>query len=201
MKALVLCALLALAMPVLAKKGEHTGDGLKNAVILVIRHAEKPATGANLSPAGVERAQAYVDYFRRFTVDSQPLKLDYLYAAADSKESTRASQTLQPLGKALGLAVDARFAQDKTRKLADDIRRKPSGKQFLVCWHHGEIPQLVGALGADAGKLFPKKKWPDDVFGWVVQLRYDAAGQLVDARRIEENLMPDDSGRRGSGKR
>jgi len=188
-------------MPVLAKKGEHTGDGLKNAVILVIRHAEKPATGANLSPAGVERAQAYVDYFRRFTVDSQPLKLDYLYAAADSKESTRASQTLQPLGKALGLAVDARFAQDKTRKLADDIRRKPSGKQFLVCWHHGEIPQLVGALGADAGKLLPKKKWPDDVFGWVVQLRYDAAGRLVDARRIEENLMPDDSGGRGSGKR
>ena len=31
------------------------------------------------------------------------------------------------------------------------------------------------------------------VFGWVIELRYDANGRLAETRRINENLLPDDS--------
>jgi hypothetical protein len=40
----------------------------QNAVILIIRHAEKPDSGDGLSADGEERAKAYVNYFRRFAV-------------------------------------------------------------------------------------------------------------------------------------
>jgi len=188
----LVCGLLAISTPLLAKKHDHSDDGMKNAVILIIRHGEKPATGTVLSPAGEQRAQAYVEYFKNFSVDSKPLKLDYLIATADTTASSRPRLTIEPLSKALGLPIDDRFQNNECQKLADAIRKKPPGKTFLLCWHHGEIPQLIHVLGANPGEVLPDKKWPDDVFGWVVQLRYDAEGHLMEAKRINEKLMPDD---------
>src|SRR5271170_7271252 len=72
---------------------------LQDAVILIIRHAEKPKAGPDLSPEGVQRAEAYVNYFKSFQVNSQPLTLDYLFAAADSKNSIRPRLTLTPLSE------------------------------------------------------------------------------------------------------
>jgi len=161
---------------------------LSNAVILVIRHAEKPAAGDQLSPAGEARAQAYVDFFKNFKVAGQPLKLDYLFAAADSKISQRARLTIEPTSKMLGLAIDNRFADEQFQKLADEIRAQPHGTNILICWHHGEIPKLIKALGADPSRLFPKGEWPDEVFNWVVELRYDANGQLTQASRGSEQF-------------
>ena len=187
-KILLLCGLLALSASLFAKKHDGSADGLKNAVILVIRHAEKPDSGDGLSPAGQERAKAYVDYFKNFTVDSKPLKLDYLFSAADSKVSQRPRLTLEPLSKALGLTIDGQFDETKFQKLADEIRSQPHGQHILICWHHGEIPQLIQALGADPGKLFPKGKWPDEVFNWLVELRFDANGHLTKASRGSEQF-------------
>ena len=60
-------------------------NGPKDAVVLIIRHAEKPDTGRDLSPAGQERAEAYKDYFQNFTVDSKQLRPDAIFAAKDYK--------------------------------------------------------------------------------------------------------------------
>ena len=49
--------------------GPADNNGLSDATVLIIRHAEKPPTGAGLSRAGEQRAQAYVQYFKDFTVD------------------------------------------------------------------------------------------------------------------------------------
>jgi hypothetical protein len=190
---LVLSALLALAMPIQAKDKAGRDTGLRNAVVLVIRHAEKPDKGDGLSQAGQQRAAAYVNYFENFTVDSTPLKVDYLFAAADSKASQRPRLTLEPFSKAVGLGIDARFPETKNRELVADIRKKPAGKQFLICWHHEEIPQLLTALGANPNALIGGNKWPDNVFDWVIQLRYDSDGHLIEAKRINEQLMPGDS--------
>jgi hypothetical protein len=46
---------------------------LHNSVIVIIRHAEKPADGDGLAPAGEVRANGYVDYFKNFTLDSKPI--------------------------------------------------------------------------------------------------------------------------------
>jgi hypothetical protein len=188
---LFLCGLLAVGITKAIFAGppqDGKSDVLSNAVILVIRHAEKPAAGDQLSAAGEARAQAYVNFFKNFTVDGQSLKLDYLFAAADSKVSQRARLTIEPTSKMLGLAIDSRFADEQFQKLADEIRTQPHGKNILICWHHGEIPQLIQALGADPGRLFPKGKWPDEVFNWLVELRYDSDGHLTEASRGSEKF-------------
>lgn len=188
---LLFCGLLVVAVPAaISAKPPHDGksDALTNTVILVIRHAEKPADGSGLAPAGKARAKAYVDYFRSFTVDGQPLKLDYLFAAADSKTSHRARLTIEPTSKMLGLSIDSRFEDEQFQKLADEIRAESHGKQILICWHHGEIPQLLQSLGADPGQLIPKEKWPEAVYNWVIQLRYDSDGRLFESKRITESF-------------
>ncbi|HZQ48472.1 MAG TPA: flagellar basal body-associated protein FliL [Verrucomicrobiae bacterium] len=168
---------------------------LKDAVILIIRHAEKPESGQGLSLAGGQRAEAYVNYFKNFQVDAKPLKLDCLFATADSKRSQRPRLTVEPLGKALGLKIDSRFKNKEFQELVDEIESKDHGKGVLICWHHGEIAELVRALGADPAKLLPGSTWPDDEFGWVLQLHYDHEGHLMpgETRRINENLMPGDA--------
>jgi hypothetical protein len=192
----LLCVLLALAIPtaVFAEASAiRKSEALKSAVILVIRHAEKPASGLGLSADGETRAKAYVNYFKQFTIDGQPLKLDCIFAAADSKGSQRSRLTLEPTSRALGLAIDTRFKDKDFQKLADEIQAKPHGTGILIAWHHGEIPALLRALGADAGQVIPNPKWPDEVFGWVIELRYDAEGSLMDVKRINEHLLPDDA--------
>jgi hypothetical protein len=188
---LLLCGLSAvgIATAVFAGPPQAGKSGaLNNAVILIIRHAEKPAAGNQLSAAGEARAQAYVSFFKNFTLDGQPLKLNYLFAAADSKVSQRPRLTIEPTSKMLGLAIDSQFADAHFQKLADAIRAKPHGQNILICWHHEEIPQLVTALGADPGRLFPQGKWPDEVFNWVVELRYDSNGHLTEASRGSEQF-------------
>jgi hypothetical protein len=187
----LLCGLLAvgIAAAILAGPPPAGKSGaLNNAVILIIRHAEKPAAGDQLAPAGVARAQAYANFFKNFTLDGQPLKLDYLFAAADSKVSQRPRLTIEPTSKLLGLAIDCQFADAKFQELADELRAKPHGQNILISWHHEEIPQLVKALGADPGRLFPQGKWPDEVFNWVVELRYDSNGHLTKASRGSEQF-------------
>ena len=193
---LLFCGLLALAIPtVILAEPPHDGksSALKNAVILVIRHAEKPDDGYGSSAAGEARAMAYVNYFKNFKIDGQPLKLDYLFAAADSKESHRPRLTIEPTSKALGLAIDSRFKDKEFLELAREIKSKPHGKAILIAWHHGKIPSLLRALGADPDQVIPNAKWPDDVYGWLIQLRYDSDGHLMETKRINEKLMPDDS--------
>ncbi|MBI4982160.1 MAG: flagellar basal body-associated protein FliL [Candidatus Omnitrophica bacterium] len=166
---------------------------LKNAVILIIRHAEKPESGYVLSPQGQERAQAYVKYFQNYTIDSKPLHIDYLFSSADSEKSHRPRLTIEPLSKALGIKIDTRFKNDEFSELAREIQLRPHGKHILICWHHGRIPLLLNALGVDPDRLLPQGKWPADVFCWVIQLRYNENGQLFNSMCINENLMPGDS--------
>jgi hypothetical protein len=168
------------------------GNGLADTTVMIIRHAEKPDSGSGLTPAGEARARAYVDYFEHFAVDGQPMAPNSLYASADSKSSMRPRLTIEPLSQAMGLPIDSRFADKQTEEIADALRTTAHGKRVLIAWHHGEIPKLIRDLGGDSASLIPGDKWPSDVFGWVVVLRYDRHGELVNAQVIHEHLMPDD---------
>lgn len=194
----IFCALLALSLVAtgFARFYPDKDPALKDAVILVIRHAEKPDSGYELSPVGVARAAAYVNYFKNYKLDGQPLKIDAIFATADSKGSHRPRLTVTPTAQALGLPIDSSIKDKDFQKLADELKAAPHGHVILIAWHHEEIPNLIHALGADADKIIPGGKWPAEVFGWVIQLRYDANGQLIEAKRIDENLMPDDSNKK-----
>jgi hypothetical protein len=166
---------------------------LDNSVIIIIRHAEKPDSGDGLSPAGQARANAYVKYFKHFTVDSKKIHFDYLFAAKDSHESKRPKLTIKPLSKALGLDINTDFKDAEYAKLADELHAGHySNKNILVCWHHGKIPELLAAMGADPQKVLPNGKWPEDVFGWFVRLEYDQKGNL-NTKIEDENLMQGDA--------
>jgi hypothetical protein len=179
--------------PAVASPGGEACPALRDAVILIVRHAEKPESGFELSPAGTRRAAAYATYFKSFTDGSRVLKPDYLFATADSEGSHRPRLTLEPLGEALGLKLDSRFKNKNVVDLAREIRSKSHGKCILIAWHHGEIPELTRALGADAATLLPDGKWPPEVFNWVLLFHYDHEGRLESAKRINENLMPGDA--------
>ena len=183
-----------LLVPALASaKHDHAhGNGLADTTVMIIRHAEKPESGPGLTPAGEARAQAYRGYFEHFSVNGQPMVPNALYASADSKSSMRPRLTLTPLSQALGLPIDSRFADKQTREIADALRSEAHGNHVLIAWHHGEIPALIHDLGGDSSALIPGDKWPSDVFGWVVVLRYDHEGRLVSSQVVREGLMPDD---------
>ena len=169
-------------------------DGPKDAVVLIIRHAEKPEAGPGLSPSGQQRAEAYEHYFQEFTVDSKRLRPDAVFAAKDSKESQRPRLTVEPFAKAAKLRIDTHFSSNHSAELAAALCATQQGKRILISWRHGDIPDLLRALSAKPESLLPRGKWPDPVFDWVILLSYDQDGRLIPAstRRINEHLMPGD---------
>jgi hypothetical protein len=170
-------------------------DGPKEAVVLIIRHAEDADTGTGLSLRGQQRAEAYKDYFRNFTVDSKQLEPDVIFAARDSKKSHKPRLTVEPFAKAEKLRIDARFGNNQSAELAADLRATEQGKRILICWRHPYIPALLRALGANPESFLPQGKWPGHVYDWVIFLGYDQDGRLIAAssKRINEHLLPGDS--------
>jgi hypothetical protein len=170
-------------------------DGPKDAVVLIIRHAEDGASDRGLTPRGQQRAEAYKDYFQKFTVDSKQLEPETIFAAKDSKQSHRPRLTVEPFAKAANLPIDTRFGNAQSTDLTADLRANQQGKVILICWRHPYIPALLQALGAKPKKFLPDAKWPNGVFDWVILLSYDQDGRLIPAgsRRIDEHLMPGDS--------
>jgi len=171
-----------------------------NTNIFMIRHAEKPDAldDKGLSTAGQERAEAYTIYFQNVKRGSSIIKFDYLFAAADSQESHRPRLTIKQLEKALGLSTDVTYKDKDYQNLADAILKNPKPKpdynnaNILICWHHGEILKLAQALGAPAASL--PGNWPEDVFGWLLQLTFDARGNAAMQPIATQKLMYGDYG-------
>ena len=170
-------------------------DGPKNAVVLIIRHAEEPANGHGLSARGEERARAYINYFENFTVDGKRREPEAVLVAADSKQSHRPRLTVEPFAKAANLPIDNRFANKQPTDLAAELRANYQGKVILICWHHGQVPALLRALGAAPETLLPNGKWPRDVYDWVIMVSFDENGRVIpgSTKRINEHLLPGDS--------
>jgi len=144
--------------------------------VLILRHAEKPADPHNpdLSPIGVARAamlaKAIPDYFPQ---------IDFLFAAAPSKQSNRPVETLTPLAQALAMPLDTDIADSGYEVLAADLLSdaRYAGKRIVICWHHGNIPEL--ALGLKVPEAAIKNApgmvgmhWDANVFDafWLIKL-------------------------------
>jgi hypothetical protein len=160
--------------------------GLANATVLIIRHAEKPDDGNGLTPAGERRAKAYADYFRHFEFDGAPVRIDTLVATLDTPKSARPRLTVTPFAQASGLPLQTPFTDKQVTALAEWLAQQPPGRTTLIAWHHGQIPNLLTALGADPAALLGGAAWPSSVYSWVVVLRYDAAGKLAVSRLVHE---------------
>lgn len=162
-------------------------DFLANNTVLIIRHAEKPASGAELTPAGEARAQAYAHYFEPFQEDNLHVTVDALYAGADSESSYRPRLTLEPLSRATGIKVNASVSTKEPIRLVSLLRSEPHGRHPLIAWRHGQIPALLDAFHVPAS-LLPSGKWPDDTYDWVIVLHFDDSGRLQREELVKEHL-------------
>ena len=185
---LALAALCSLGGAGPVADGMSGSPSLARAMVLIIRHAEKPDSGAGLTAAGEARANAYVNYFEHYQRAGAPIKLTALFAASNSASSHRPFLTILPLSEAIGLPIDTDYKDNDYAKLADALQSADHGPAILICWHQGKIPDLVRALGADPRNVLPDGNWPDDQYGWVIQLRYDKEGRLKTAKRIVEGF-------------
>ena len=152
-------------------------------IILLIRHAEKPGSGAGLSPMGEKRAAAYVDFFTHYRLRGQPLTIGALFAAKDSENSARPRLTLTPLSKALRLPLNTGYEGQKFDRLASHLRRNDyKGRTVVLCWKHGEILALAKALGVNSEKLPATAQWPAEwpagEFHWILQIVRDESGAI-----------------------
>jgi hypothetical protein len=106
-----------------------------------------------------------------------------LIATQASKSSNRPVETITPLSAALNLTYDDKHADGDYAKVASDIltNSKYAGAVVLVCWHHGNIPNLATALG-----VAEPPAWPGSVFDrvWVISYMGGKASLANDAQML-----------------
>ena len=135
--------------------------------ILVMRHGEKSPdlNDPHLTAAGAERAKSLATY-----IPTQFGKPDFIFATANSKHSSRPFETVLPLSQVIGMPIDQSYADQDYGALALTIRQneKYQDKCVLICWHHGNIPSLMNALGAVTGSY--ADPWPHTTFNMIIKL-------------------------------
>ena len=153
----------------------RAADELK---VVIIRHAEKPKSGDNLSCQGENRAlQLPAVLFKKFG------KPDYTYVPAlklgKSSNHARMFQTVTPFAIKHNLTLNSRFAGSDVSGVANDVLKR-TGVVLLV-WEHSQIPPLAEALGVSQ-----PPPWKDDDFDsiWVVVYASGRALMTSDAQSI-----------------
>jgi hypothetical protein len=162
------------------------------AQVILIRHAEKPPEGHDLSLQGRERAAALAPFFLE-----APEVLTYkapaaIYAQAVNQEarSRRPIETVTPLAKALKLDLITRYGHSDYPRMAKDILANPDykGKMVLICWEHKVIPDMARELGVKDAPA----KWPGEAFDrlWVITYKADGPPTFRD---LPQRLLFGDS--------
>jgi hypothetical protein len=162
------------------------------AEVIIIRHAEKPATGNELNQKGRERAAALVPYFLE-TPELLEFKTPVaIYAPLPSHEgsSVRSSETVTPLARALQMRINNSFHKDQIAALAREILTDPryNGRTVLICWEHKVIPEIAKALGAQTAP----DKWHGEAFDRTWIIKYASEG-TVGFQDLPQRLLFGDS--------
>jgi hypothetical protein len=149
--------------------------------VVIIRHAEKPDKGDNLSCQGLNRAlELPAVLYSKYKLPDHIFVSDI--KSGKSTNQSRMYQTIIPFAIRYNLDIDTRFNGEDPEALADAIRKTPG--YVLVVWEHNSIPDIVSALGIKDENL----KWNDDDYDsiWVVTFKNGNAVLTVD----KENLSP-----------
>ncbi|QVL32187.1 hypothetical protein KIH39_25685 [Telmatocola sphagniphila] len=190
------CLIFVSATTAISRFGGNLGQEKKETFpqqVLIIRHAEKPSAdmaSSHLSQQGTKRAEQLFNLFDKSKKRPNPFPTpDFIFAARDSKNSTRPSETVTPLAKKLNLKIDGRFGNEDGADLAKLIfgDQKYAGKVVLLCWRHGSISQLAKHMKAANAP----ESWKDEVFDRVWQITYENGKAIFKDR--PQSLMDGDS--------
>ncbi|MEI8279543.1 MAG: histidine phosphatase family protein [Bacteroidota bacterium] len=112
--------------------------------VVILRHAEKPKKGDNLTCQGLNRAmQIPAVLVPKFGIP------DYTYVPMMShKESTnhaRMMETVMPLAVKYNLTINSQYDKKDAEHVAADIKTKKG--TVLMVWEHHALTDIVKALG------------------------------------------------------
>lgn len=148
--------------------------------VIIIRHAEKPENGDNLSCKGLNRALELPDLLKKKI--GVP---DYIFVPAintGKKTSTaRMYQTVVPFAVKYNLNVNTKYDVDDTKDLAKDVLRRKG--TVLLVWEHDRIDNIAKALGVQNAS-----KWPGNDFDsiWII----DFQGGKAILKKDREGINP-----------
>lgn len=177
--------------------------------ILVIRHGEKPADGANgvdvsgepnphsLTPLGWQRAGALAVLFAPVVGPQRPgvATPEHLvcpsYRDRAATESHRTYQTLTALSGRLDVPIEYTCAAEDTAALVHWLLAR--GGTALVCWDHNHIPDIARHLPSATGDGAPPE-WPGERFDviWSFTLVAGAPAPRYAFAQMSQLLLPGD---------
>ena len=164
------------------------------AQVVLIRHAEKLATGGEVNRQGCERAYLLPNFFLNNPIVEQfgaPVAT-YAVAPNHAYSAVRAIQTIAPTAQALRLQVLDPATRLQYSLIVQQIMSNPNydGKTVLIAWEHKAIPGLAEAFGATLSS--DMKKWPGKVFdeAWILDF---AGAPTPSVQIIAEDVLPNDN--------
>ncbi len=190
------------------RSGGQADKGVQNTPkqVLILRHAEKPIdeNDIHLTSRGAARAAALPALFMTSsTFPTKPAPFatpEFLFAAKPTKRSNRSVETVTPLAKALAdMPISQKQANDDFPEVVEKLfsQEKYVGKTVLICWHHGNIPEMTLAIAAKARNRDTfrdqiPKRWDGAVFDRVWRVEFDEVGNATFAN-LPQKLMFGDS--------
>ena len=151
-----------------------------NLKVVIIRHAEKPEKGDNLSCQGQNRALALAGVLHQkiglpSSIYVPALKLD------DSTKHSRMFQTITPFAIKYNVPINSKYDSKDNGKVAKNVLKK-SGTVLMV-WEHNAIQDLANKLGVNH-----LVAWNDNDFDsiWVISYTTGKARLALD----KEGLNP-----------
>lgn len=146
----------------------------KPAEIVLIRHAEKPKDGNELSEDGQKRAQLLVGFLsqNREINKNGPIAVVYAMGQSEVTKSIRAIQTVQPFVDATQTPLITEYKKKKYLEMIQNIMNNPEydHKTVLICWEHKVLNEIAEGFGID-----PKPAaWGKDVYNlvWIIDLKH-----------------------------
>jgi hypothetical protein len=159
----------------------EAGGGTKHLRVVLIRHAEKPDNGENLSCKGLNRSLALPGVlYPRFGLP------DFTYVAAiragSSANHARMLETVVPFAVKYGLTISDKYDEDDVAGLAKDVLKKEG--TVLIVWDHSRLESVARALGVVDNTL----TWSTDDYDGIWVITYSKGVAQLDKQR--EGLTP-----------
>lgn len=161
--------------------------------VIILRHAEEPPFGTELSEKGFLRAEKLADYFSSKTFQQNFGAIDFLMAVKpkDSSSSIRSYQTLLTSALRLHKTIDQQFLKDDTALLGKTIltAKEYDHKIIVIAWSHKKIGDLARSLGIKDLDL----EWKNGVFDRFWVLQYKPNHQTLIFKDLPQKLLEGDS--------
>lgn len=161
--------------------------------IIILRHAEEPPKGRELSPKGFLRAEKLAEYFTADKFTKTFGTIDFLIAVKpkDLESSIRSFQTLIPTAQRTKKSIIQSHLKDETELLGKTLLNSPEyhQKTIVIAWSHKKIGDLARSLGIQDQDL----EWRDGVFDrfWILQYKTD--NQSVQFSDLPQRLLEGDA--------